>query len=432
MNHVLFIILEEWRAVPVDAKATIGTTGESSESLKKLNDLYDSDNAKAKAMTKVIRNLEAELALCDSSLLKLDKASRRLERKWKTGQASADAVGRAVNNGRLFRFLSKPWSAEDLRVTVRQALEAFVRDAELARRAEALERAHRRSLDFVPHEYIRILGRDRLEDVERGDAIAMRLSVFFADVRGFTTLIESMSPAESFDFMNRYFEATEPAIRAHGGFVDHYAGDGTMAIFPTGADAAVRAAIDFARAVDGLNARRAAEGAAALEIGVGVHTGEVIVGVCGGERKLQCGVIGDAVNVAARIEGLTSRYGVRVLVSDDTRAMLTPDAHEVPPSFRELDRVRAKGKREPITIHEVLDALPEARRAPRHETRADFDAGLAAMRQGDAPTALGAFARVVSRDPSDRAAHLHLDACHDLLRGRGSADGVTTLHEKSF
>ena len=86
----LFIILEEWRAVPVDAKATIGTTGESSESLKKLNDLYDSDNAKAKAMTKVIRNLEAELALCDSSLLKLDKASRRLERKWKTGQASAD------------------------------------------------------------------------------------------------------------------------------------------------------------------------------------------------------------------------------------------------------------------------------------------------------------------------------------------------------
>lgn len=347
-----------------------------------------------------------------------------------TGQATAEAVGRAVNNGRLFRFLSKPWTAEDLQSTVQMALTAHARDAELARHAAALDRAHRRSLDFVPHAYLRMLGRERLEDVERGDAIAARVTVFFADIRGFTTMIEAMSPRQSFDFVNRYFLATEPAIRDHGGFIDHYAGDGTLAIFPGEPSDAVRAAIAFSRAVDELNAQRLAEGEPAIDIGIGLHCGDVVMGVTGGGNSLQCGVIGDPVNVAARMEGLTSRYGARLLVSDDVRTALADAGHVV----RQLERVRAKGKREAVTVHEVLDALPPDAYARRCGTLASFTEAVEAMQRGDTLAALTGFARVVESDASDRAAHLLLDTCHDRLRGRQlpDASGVTSLSEKAW
>jgi class 3 adenylate cyclase len=347
-----------------------------------------------------------------------------------TGQATAEAVGRAVNNGRLFRFLSKPWSVEDLQGTVQMALTAHARDAELARHAAALDRAHRRSLDFVPHAYLRMLGRERLEDVERGDAIAARVTVFFADIRGFTTLIESMSPRQSFDFVNRYFLATDPAIRDNGGFIDHYAGDGTLAIFPGEPSDAVRAAIAFSRAVEALNLQREAEGEAALDIGIGLHCGDVVMGVSGGGNSLQCGVIGDPVNLAARMEGLTTRYGARLLVSEDVRSTLD----DTTLTLRRLERVRAKGKREAVTVHEVLDALPAEVSARRCATLTSFLEAVEAMQRGDTLAALSGFARVVEADATDRAAHLLLDTCHDRLRGRQLPDatGVTSLSEKTW
>jgi adenylate cyclase len=156
-----------------------------------------------------------------------------------TGQATAEAVGRAVNQGRLFRFLAKPWSIEDLRLTVQNALDAFQRDRALEQQRAALDRAFHRSLQFVPHAYLRMLGRARLEDAERGDAAAAWVGVAFADIRGFTTLIETMDPRASFDLVNRYCIRTEPPIVAHGGFIDTYAGDGTLAIFPGPASDAI-------------------------------------------------------------------------------------------------------------------------------------------------------------------------------------------------
>ena len=201
-----------------------------------------------------------------------------------TGQATAEAVGRAVNQGRLYRFLSKPWSTEDLTFTVSKALEAYQRDRELEHQRIALDRAYRRSLQFVPHAYLRMLGRARLEDTERGDAISARVSIAFADIRGFTTLIERLDPHASFDLVNRYCLRAEPAIIAHGGFVDTYAGDGTMIIFPGAVEAAVAGCIAFSHAIDAWNTERLAAGEPPIDIGIGLHTGDVIVGVRGGEQ----------------------------------------------------------------------------------------------------------------------------------------------------
>ena len=337
-----------------------------------------------------------------------------------TGQASADAVGRAINNGRLHRFLAKPWLLEDLKLTVHSALNAYDQEQYIEHQSRALQRAYERSLSFVPMEYLRMLGRDRLEDVNRGDAIATAVSVMFADMRKFTSIIESMTPRQAFEFVNSYFMATESAVLDHGGFIDHYQGDGTMALFPHGCADAMNSALAFCKAVDEFNAQRALDAEFPVDIGIGLHCGDVIAGVSGGKHNLQCGVIGDCVNVAARCEGLSSRYGTRLVI---TEAMVESLGADHGLMLRRLETVRAKGKRESMTVFEVLDVLPEAVRSRRLTTLANYEEALSALDRRDAATALGLFAQVVAADSEDRAAQLLMDHCLERIRaGEEKAD----------
>jgi len=149
-----------------------------------------------------------------------------------TGQASPEAIGRAVNNGRLFRFLSKPWLLQDLQLSVRAALQSYENERLVKEQSQALQFAYDRSLSFVREHYLKLFGRQRLEEVQRGDTCATNVTVMFADIRSFTSIIERLTPEESFSMVNEYSLATEAAIRSNGGFIDHYRGDGTMALFP--------------------------------------------------------------------------------------------------------------------------------------------------------------------------------------------------------
>ena len=335
-----------------------------------------------------------------------------------TGQAGAEAVGRVINEGRLFRFLAKPWSFADLHVSVTAALKAYHQEREIELQAQALKRAYERSLQFVPQQYLRILGRERLEDVVRGDAVGMNVAVLFADLRGFTSLIEAMTPQESFDFVNSYFLATEPAVIANGGFVDHYQGDGIMALFPEGPRGAVKASVEFCRAVETFNAKGKTSGRPAVDLGIGIHCGDVIAGVSGGEKSLQCGVIGDCVNSAARLEGLSARYGARVVISGEILEALGPE-HGY--TIRWVETVRAKGKQLPLTVYEIIDGLPEEIRKERIATLPAYQAGSEAITAGKIAKALGAFAEVVAESPNDLAAQGLLDRCHYLIRSGNAA-----------
>lgn len=348
-----------------------------------------------------------------------------------TGQASADAVGRAINNGSLHRFLTKPWMVEDLKLGVESALNAHAQRGKIRAQEHALKRAFQRSLAFVPQAYLRLLGRDRLEDIERGDSVSTSVAVMFADIRGFTGIIESLDPKDSYTFVNAYFSATEPAVRDNGGFIDHYQGDGTMALFPNEAADGLRAATEFCRRVDDFNAQRIADGQFPIDIGIGLHCGNVIAGVSGGTHTLQCGVIGDCVNVAARCEGLTSRYNTRLVVTENLVNACT-DTQDL--TFRRLETVIAKGKKQPVTVYEVLNVLPEATRTRRLQTLADYRKGMEALDAGDAPTALGFFAKVATTDPNDRASNLLMEHCLNRIRGAGAPTepSVPTLQEKSW
>jgi class 3 adenylate cyclase len=297
-----------------------------------------------------------------------------------------------------------------------------------AEKNEALSKTFER---YVPQEFLSCLDKTSILEIQRGDHVQRQMSVLFSDIRSFTTLVEGHSHDENFSFINRYFARMEPAIRTAGGFVDSYEGDAMMALFPgkqvSIADDAVAAGVGMLKELAAFNRERAAEGRPPVSIGVGVNTGELILGTIGSAERMKCGVIGDPVNVAARVEGITKLYGAAMLITESTQALLSQ-----PVELREVDRVIVKGKLTAVTVYEVLDCLPEDDRAARIRTRPLFAQGLELFRRGALDKALGCFTTIVTSTPGDAAARLYVDRCQRFLSEGLPHDwnGVMTLQTK--
>lgn len=293
-------------------------------------------------------------------------------------------------------------------------------------------RLHAAQNRFVPYQFLRSLDREDIVEVELGDHATKEVSVFFSDIRGFTSLTERLPAAESLAFVNSYFTAVEPAIQGNGGFVDTYLGDGIMALFDaaaSNADDAVAGAVAMHRALDRFNADRALRGLAPVRTGVGINTGTVMLATLGGGRSLKCGVVGDPVNLAARVESLTRRYGVRVLLAESTvRRMRAPERY----ATRRVGRVRVVGREQAITLHEVIDAEAEATRQRRLESLATHEAAVDAFFAGDLAAARAGFARVREASPDDPIPAHFLGRLDAFGAGPAPAgwDGVETLTEK--
>ena len=202
---------------------------------------------------------------------------------------------------------------------------------------------------FVPQAFLSIVGKPSVADVELGDNKRRTMSILFSDIRGFTTLSEQMSPDETFAFINTYLERMGPVIRDHHGFIDKYIGDAIMALFAN-ADDALRAGLAMLAALEGFNAERRATGLPPIEIGIGINTGSLMLGTIGEKHRMDGTVISDAVNLAARIEGLTKDYAAPMLISEFTyRELANPEASAIRP----VDVVVVKGKTRPVAIYAV-------------------------------------------------------------------------------
>jgi class 3 adenylate cyclase len=204
---------------------------------------------------------------------------------------------------------------------------------------------------FVPRQFLDILGKQDYTDIRLGDQVEREMTVLFSDMRSFTSMSEQMTPKQNFDFINAYLGVMEPVIRKNNGFIDKYIGDAIMALFPGSPDDAANAALEMREALDFFNAGSASAGLPAIEIGIGIHTGRLMLGIVGTEGRMDGTVISDAVNLAARLEGLTKQYGCPAIISEDSMARLSnPENYK----FRFLDRTQVKGKKEPVTIYELL------------------------------------------------------------------------------
>ncbi|MBX7058928.1 MAG: HAMP domain-containing protein [Leptospirales bacterium] len=248
---------------------------------------------------------------------------------------------------------------------------------------------------FVPHDLLKLLGRASITEVRMGDQVRSEMSVLFSDIRDFTTLSELMTPEENFNFLNSYLRRVGPLIRNQGGIIDKYIGDAVMALFPRQADDAVHAAIAMVREVRSYNVQRQRAGYQPLKIGVGIHTGALMLGTVGEEQRMDTTVISDAVNLASRMEGLTKYYGVNILVSEETIEALQVRGDF---SFRFVDQVQVKGKRDDVKIYEILDAEPDSAVARRRALMPDYLEAVKLYRRGQFKEAAERFEAIIARD----------------------------------
>ena len=203
---------------------------------------------------------------------------------------------------------------------------------------------------FVPRTFLSLLGKESILDINLGDQVEKKMTILFADIRGFTSISENMTPQDNFDFINNYFGQIEPIILQYQGIIDKYIGDAVMALFPYSVNNAVDAAIAILKMLNKYNKILQRAKLPTLQIGIGIHTGPLMLGTIGGQNRMDSTVISDAVNIAARIENLTKTYHTPLLISEASYLELS-DKTEY--SIQKLDRVKVKGKSKYVNIFEI-------------------------------------------------------------------------------
>ena len=266
---------------------------------------------------------------------------------------------------------------------------------------------------FVPHEFLQFLERESIVDVQLGDQVHKEMTVLFADIRSFTSLSEKMTPKENFDFLNAYLSRVSPVIRNHNGFIDKYIGDAVMALFPRDPNDAVQAAIEMQKQVSLYNVHRQESGDEPIAIGIGLHTGSLMLGTVGEPQRMEGTVIADAVNLASRLEGLTKVYGVDILVSEQTLGLLNnPDIY----NYRFLGRVKVKGKSEAVAIFEVYEGDSQHQIELKRETRIEFEQAVALYVEEKFAQAQQVFQLVLQTNAQDRVTQLYIERCKKARR----------------
>jgi adenylate cyclase len=261
---------------------------------------------------------------------------------------------------------------------------------------------------------------------------AQELTVLFSDVRGFTTVSETLSPDDLSGYINEYLTNMSLVIRErHRGTLDKYIGDAIMAFWgapvadPQHARNAVLAALAMQSEAKALNERFKARGWPTLRIGVGINTGVMRVGDMGSKIRKAYTVMGDAVNIASRLEGITKQYGADIIIGEGTRKLISGFV------LREIDRVRVKGKEAPITIYEPLGLEGQVEQARQDEISL-WNQSLRLYRQQDWDRAEVQLLNLRRMAPESRLYQLFIEriAHHRAYPPGAGWDGAWTFETK--
>ncbi len=267
---------------------------------------------------------------------------------------------------------------------------------------------HKAASKFVPTEFLRSVGRTEITDVVLGDHVEREVTVLFSDIRGYTRIAENMTPKQNFKFVNSYVGKMGPIIHRNHGFVNQYLGDGIMALFPESGTDSLRAAIEMQRGITEYNRRRKSEGYEPLSVGIGLHTGPLVMGIIGDANRNDTAIIADTVNTASRMEGVSKHYGARIILSEDTlRHIGEPDAF----GLRFLGKVQLKGKDAALDIYECFDGDPEAQRSLKAATAETFREALTHFVEHRFPKASAGFDEVLRANPDDSVAQYYITKC---------------------
>lgn len=307
-------------------------------------------------------------------------------------------------------YLTKPFSRGELiaRLQVHLQLQDSVK--EKIKESNSFER-------FVPSRFLEILDRQSVSDVALGDSKLKNMSILFSDIRSFTSLSEKMSPEENFKFLNSYLKRMEPAINSNHGFVDKFIGDAIMALFESdenqsSADRALAAAIGMRRALDAFNHHRVENGFKKIDTGIGINCGSLVLGTVGSSNRMSTTVIGNTVNLAARLETLTAFYKAKILISDFVLKELQMHQDVL---MREIGSIIVKGKVEPVGVIEVFEMDDDFTRDLKEKSKGDLLRGIIQFKIGNFNSAIEYFSNVLELYPSDTVASVYLQRCRQLI-----------------
>ena len=296
-------------------------------------------------------------------------------------------------------------------------------------REEAMRKIFEATEKFVPHQFLKSLGHEVITEVKLGDQVEKIVTVLFTDIRNYTSLSEQMTPEETFGFICLFNERMGPIIRQHKGFINQYLGDSIMAIFPDKASYALEAAVGMQREVDELNKVLQQNDKAPIQIGIGMHTGPLIMGITGDFDRMDACTISDTVNTASRVESLTKHFKASILLSEASLRQIEKkdDFH-----LRNLGLVQLKGKHNSINVHECFSCENQQQMDNKLKTLSTFNEGVSYYTAKSFEKANEAFQKVCEKDPDDRTAKFFYNISRQILDSGQHENkvGVVEMNEK--
>ncbi len=264
--------------------------------------------------------------------------------------------------------------------------------------------------NFIPREFLEHLNKSDVADLRLGDHTRKKMTIFFSDIRAFTELSENLTVEENFAFINSYLSRVVPVIRENGGFVDKYVGDAIMALFggANGPDLAIKSAIAMNAKMVEYNSHRAKVGYRPISMGVGVHTGDLMLGVVGVSDRMENTVISDAVNLGSRLQAITKAFNVSLAISEQAfKELEDPGIYK----YRFIGKVKVRGKAEPVSVFEIFDGIAPELFERKMKANMFFEQGMLSYYQKDFADAMYYFKRSLEIIPEDGASAFYLDNC---------------------
>ena len=277
-----------------------------------------------------------------------------------TGFSDVEAIVEAINTGRVFRYITKPWDERELRMTIENARQIYSLQtrnkslvSQLQQKVEEQEKTLKLFMKYVPETIVQKALNQKEGSIFEGES--REVAVLFCDIRGFTPMSELLTPKEVVSFLNDYYSLMTRIVKRYNGTVTQFVGDEIFATFgaplaqENNEEHAVFSAIEMIEALQELNNKYKDRFQTEIQAGIGINYGEVVIGNLGSEERIEFAITGDTVNTGKRIETLTKDYPNRILIRDlvfeKTKNLI---------EAREWEAVNVKGKRDKIKVYEVI------------------------------------------------------------------------------
>ncbi|MDQ1909548.1 adenylate/guanylate cyclase domain-containing protein [Paenibacillus sp. GD4] len=300
------------------------------------------------------------------------------------------------------------------------AMVAHIRNyiAQITRFSEAYYR-------FVPQQFLNFIGKESIVHVQLGDQVQRDMTILVSNMRNFYRFSRKLTPTENFHFINSFLKRFGPAIRKYDGFVSRYLGAGILALFPNDADQALRAAVMMRRTLEEYNEHRQSVDYVAIDIGIALHRGPLMLGVIGEEKRLENSVISEHVSLVSQLEQMTEKLGVCILITEELLQGLSNPGGRL---YRSLGLVHLQGEEQPLQLYDVYEGDPEQIRRLKKETHELFEAAVSMYQNGRFYDAREAFLEVIRLNRWDQAARLYFYLCDEFFQNGAPTEWNGTLN----